>query len=55
MITIVGSYYGATTEAVESLIAHLHSQGKLTMPRREDQIIRNEIKMLKPNKWLSKV
>jgi hypothetical protein len=31
-----GSEYGATTVAAESLIAQLHSKGKVTMPRREN-------------------
>jgi hypothetical protein len=41
--------YGATTIAAESLIAQLHSQGKLTTPRRENRKIRHEIKTLKAN------
>jgi hypothetical protein len=38
MSPIVGSQYGAMAEAVESLIAPLYSQGKLTMPRRKNKI-----------------
>jgi hypothetical protein len=34
---VVGSQYRATTVAAESLIAQLDSQGKLTMPRRENK------------------
>jgi hypothetical protein len=32
----LGSQYGATTVAAESLIAQLHSQGILTTPRRKN-------------------
>jgi hypothetical protein len=41
MSAIVGSQYGATTVAVESLIAQLDSQGKLTTLRSENQKIRH--------------
>jgi hypothetical protein len=41
------SQYGATTVAAESLIAQLHSQGKLTTPRRENRKIRHEIEIVK--------
>jgi hypothetical protein len=37
MNTVVDSQYGATTVAVESLIAQQDSKGKLTTPRRENQ------------------
>jgi hypothetical protein len=40
MSPVVGSQYGAMTEAVESLIAQLYSQGKLTTPRCENPKIR---------------
>jgi hypothetical protein len=36
-------------EAAESLIAQLHSQGKLITPRRENRKIRHEIEILKAN------
>jgi hypothetical protein len=36
----VGTKYGAMAEAMESLIAQLHSQGKLTMPRHEIEILK---------------
>jgi hypothetical protein len=36
MSAVVGSQYAATTGAPESLIAQLHSQGKLTTQRREN-------------------
>jgi hypothetical protein len=49
MSAIVGSQYGTTTVAAESLIAQLHSQGKLTTPRRENLKIRHEIEMFKAN------
>jgi hypothetical protein len=42
MTSVLGSQYGATTEAAESLIAHLDSQDKLTTPRRENRK-KNEI------------
>jgi protein-L-isoaspartate O-methyltransferase len=45
----VGSSYGATTEVPASLIAQLHSQGKLTTPRRVNRKIRHEIEILKTN------
>jgi hypothetical protein len=37
MRAIVGSQYGATTEAAESLIAQLFSQAIITTPRCENQ------------------
>jgi hypothetical protein len=37
MSAVVGSQYGATKVAEESLIAHLDSQGKLTTLRRENK------------------
>jgi hypothetical protein len=37
MSAVVGSQYGATTGAAESLIAQLHSQGKLTTQRRDNR------------------
>jgi hypothetical protein len=43
------SKYGATKEVAESLIAQLHSQGKLTTLRRENRKIRHEIEILKAN------
>jgi hypothetical protein len=47
MSAALGSQYGATAEAAESLVAQLHSQGKLTTPRRENKKIRPEIEILK--------
>jgi hypothetical protein len=41
------SQYRATTLAVESLRAQLHSQCKLTRPRHENQKIRHENELLK--------
>jgi hypothetical protein len=38
---------GAKTVAAENLIAQLHSQGKLTAPRRESQKFLHETKILK--------
>jgi hypothetical protein len=49
MSAVVGSQYGATTGAAESLIAQLHSQGKLTKPRRENKQNRHENEILKGN------
>jgi hypothetical protein len=45
MSPVVGSQYGATKGTVESLVAQLHSQSKLTTPRLENQKIlhKNEI------------
>jgi hypothetical protein len=37
------------TAAAESLIAQLHSQGKLTTSRRENKKIQHKIKILKAN------
>jgi hypothetical protein len=39
---VVNTKHGATKEATESLIAQLHSQGKLTTPRHENWKIRHE-------------
>jgi hypothetical protein len=47
MSAVVGPKYGATTGAAESLIAKLHSQGKLTKQRRENQKILHENEILK--------
>jgi hypothetical protein len=47
MSPVLGSWYGATTEAAESLLAVLHSQGKLTTPRRKNRKIRHKIKIIK--------
>jgi hypothetical protein len=47
MRTVVGSQYGTTTGATESLIAQLHSHGKLTTPRRENRKIVYENEILK--------
>jgi hypothetical protein len=57
MSAIVGSQYGATTGAAESLIAHgqIHSQGRLTTPSRGNRKIRQEIEILKATKRLNKV
>jgi hypothetical protein len=49
MSSVVGSQYGAMTEAAESLTAQLYSQGKLTTPRRKNWKIRHENKILKAN------
>jgi hypothetical protein len=55
MSALVGSQYTATTGAAESLIAQLHSQGKLTKPRPENRKIRHENEILKANERLHKV
>jgi tRNA A37 threonylcarbamoyladenosine modification protein TsaB len=47
MSAALGSQYGDTTVAAESLIAQLNSQGKLTSPIRENRKIRHEIEILK--------
>jgi hypothetical protein len=47
MSAALGSQYGATTVASESLIAQLPSQCKLTAPRRENRKILHEIEILK--------
>jgi hypothetical protein len=47
MSASLGSQYGATTVAAESLIAQLNSQGNLTTPRRENLKILQEIEILK--------
>jgi hypothetical protein len=51
MSTVVGSQYGDTTVAAESL----DSQGKLTMLRRENLKIRHENEILKANEHASYV
>jgi hypothetical protein len=43
----LGSQYGAMTVAAEILIAHLHSQGKLTTAWQENQKIRYENELFK--------
>jgi hypothetical protein len=57
MSFIVGSQYGAMTEAAESLIAQLYSQGKLTTPRHENRkiYIWHANKILKANEPTSDV
>jgi hypothetical protein len=55
MSAVVGSQYGATIGAAESLLAQLHSQGKLTMPRRKNRKILHENEILKANERLHKV
>jgi hypothetical protein len=55
MRAVVDSQYGATTVAAESLIAQLHSQGKLTKPSLENQEIQHQIEILKANKHASYV
>jgi hypothetical protein len=47
MSAVMGSQYGATTEAAESLIAQLHSQCKFITPRRENRKIWHEKGILK--------
>jgi hypothetical protein len=49
------SIRGATKVAAESLKAQLHSQGKLTMPSRENRKIGHEIEILKANEHASYV
>jgi hypothetical protein len=49
MRAVVDSQNGATTLAAESLIAQLHSQGKVTTPSRKNLKIRYEIEILKEN------
>jgi hypothetical protein len=49
MSAVVGSQYGATAGAAESLRAQLQSQGKLTKPRRENKKIPRENYILKAN------
>jgi hypothetical protein len=46
MSAVLSSQYGATTVAAESLRAQLHSQGKLSTPRRKNRKIRHEIELL---------
>jgi hypothetical protein len=46
----MGSQDGAMTEAVESLIAQLYSEGKVTTPRHENQKILYKNEILKENK-----
>jgi hypothetical protein len=57
MSAVVGAKYRATTGAAESLIAKLHSQGKLTKAKQrcENRKILHESKILKANKRLHKV
>jgi hypothetical protein len=55
MNAVVGSQYGATTGTVESLIAQLHSQGKLSTPWCENLKIRLKSEILKANERLHKV
>jgi hypothetical protein len=55
MSPVVGFQYGAMTEAAESLIAQLYSQGKLTTPRRESKKILHTNKILKANEPTSYV
>jgi hypothetical protein len=55
MSAVVGSQYGTTTGAAESVIAQLHSQGNLTTPRRENQKIRHENEILKAEERLHKM
>jgi hypothetical protein len=45
----VGSQYGAMTDAAESLIAQLYSQGKFNARRRKNLKILHENKILKAN------
>jgi hypothetical protein len=49
MSSEVVSQYGAMTEAAESLIAQLYSQGKLTTPRHENRNIQHKNEILKAN------
>jgi hypothetical protein len=55
MSAVVGSQFGATAGAAESLLAQLHSQRKLNTPRRENQKIHHENEILKANERLHKV
>jgi hypothetical protein len=55
MRVVVDSQYGPTTVSAESLIAQLHSQGKLTTPSRENRKIRHKIEILKANEHASYV
>jgi hypothetical protein len=50
MSFVVDPKYRAMKETAESLIAQLHSQGKITTPRHGNQKIRHEIKIFKANK-----
>jgi hypothetical protein len=43
------SEHGDTKEAAKSLIAQLHSQGKLATPRQENRKIRHENEIVKAN------
>jgi hypothetical protein len=49
MSPVVGSQYGATTEASESIIAQIVLQSELAAPRRENQKILHENEILKAN------
>jgi hypothetical protein len=51
----MGSQYGTTTVAAESLIAQLDSQGKLIALRCENRKIRHENELLKTNEHSSYV
>jgi hypothetical protein len=42
-------------KSCEKYNSPLHSQGKLTTPRRENQKIQQQIEILKANEWLHKV
>jgi hypothetical protein len=55
MSAVVGSKYWPTTGAAESRIAQLHSQFKLTTPRRENWKILHENEILKANERRRKV
>jgi hypothetical protein len=45
----------AMTEAAESLLAQLNSQGKLTMPRRKNREIQHENEILKAAPYLKEL
>jgi hypothetical protein len=51
MSAVVGSQYRATTEAAESLIAQLNSQGKLTTPKRKNKKLDTPKIFLKAISW----
>jgi hypothetical protein len=51
MSAVVGSQYGATAGAAESLRAQLHSQGKLTTQRHENRKIRHENAIFTANEY----
>jgi hypothetical protein len=54
MSPVVGSQYGATAGAAESLIAQLNSQSKLITPRRENRKIQQENEIKKQTNTLRK-